>query len=71
VAQGLRRLGFDGKARVYFELNATLDIRRSEACNREVLAPLGAENPAVAVAIGERAFSPPPGFVVSKVRILV
>ncbi len=55
VAQGLRRLGLDGKARVYFELHATLDIRHSEAWNREVLAPLVAENPEVAVAIAEGA----------------
>jgi hypothetical protein len=55
VAQGLRRLGLDGKARVYFELHSTLDIRHSEAWNREVLAPLVAANPEVAVAIAEGA----------------
>jgi hypothetical protein len=55
VAQGLRRLGLDGKARLYFELHSTLDVRHSEAWNREVLAPLVAENPEVAVAIAEGA----------------
>jgi hypothetical protein len=55
VARGLRRLGLDGKARVYFELHSTLDVRHSEAWNREVLAPLVAENPEVAVAIAEGA----------------
>jgi hypothetical protein len=55
VAQGLRRLGFDGKARVYFELHSTLDVRHSEAWNREVLAPLVAANHEVAVAIAEGA----------------
>jgi hypothetical protein len=55
VAQGLRRLGLEGKARVYFELHSTLDIRHSEAWNREVLAPLVARNPEVAVAIAEGA----------------
>jgi hypothetical protein len=37
VAAALRRLGMDGKARVYFELHATLDIRHSAAWNREVI----------------------------------
>jgi hypothetical protein len=55
VAQGLRRGGLDGKARVYFELHATLDVRHSQAWNREVLAPLVAADPEVAVAIAEGA----------------
>ena len=55
VAQGLRRLGLGGKARVYFELHSTLDVRHSEDWNREVLAPLVAENPDVGVAIAEGA----------------
>jgi hypothetical protein len=55
VAQALRRLGIGGKERVYFELHSTLDVRHSEAWNREVLAPLVAENPNVAVAIAEGA----------------
>jgi hypothetical protein len=55
VAQALRRLGLDGKARVYFELHATLDIRHSEAWNREIIHPLVAENPATARPIAEGA----------------
>ena len=55
VAQGLRRLGLDGKARVYFELHATLDVRHSEAWNAEVLRPLVAASPAAAIHIAEGA----------------
>ncbi len=55
VSQGLRRIGLCGKARIYFELHSTLDIRHSEAWNREVLAPLVAENPDAAIAIAEGA----------------
>ena len=55
VAQGLRRLGLNGKARVYFELHSTLDIRHSEAWNAEILAPLVAADPMVAPAIAEGA----------------
>ena len=40
VATGLRRLGLSGKARVYFELHSTLDIRHSGAWNCEILWPL-------------------------------
>jgi hypothetical protein len=40
VSRALRRLGMDGKARMYFELHATLDVRHSAAWNREVLHPL-------------------------------
>jgi hypothetical protein len=55
VAEAVRRLGLDGKSRVYFELHATLDIRHSEAWNREVLRPLVAENPETARPIAEGA----------------
>jgi hypothetical protein len=55
VAQALRRLGMDGKARVYFELHATLDIRHSEAWNREVIGPLVARDPRTARPIAEGA----------------
>jgi hypothetical protein len=55
VARGLRRLGLDGKSRVYFELHATLDIRHSEAWNNEVLRPLVAACPAAAIHIAEGA----------------
>ncbi len=55
VAEALRRLGLDGKSRVYFELHATLDVRHSEAWNREILHPLVAENPDTARPIAEGA----------------
>ncbi len=55
VARALRRLGIDGKARVYFELHATLDVRHSEAWNREVIHSLVAENADTAQAIAEGA----------------
>jgi hypothetical protein len=55
VADGLKRLGFDGKARRYFELHAVLDVRHSEDWNEKVLRPLVAEEPKRATAIAEGA----------------
>jgi heme oxygenase-like protein len=55
VNRGLKRLGFGGEVRRYFALHATLDVKHSEAWNREVLRPLVAENPGVAPAIAEGA----------------
>ncbi len=55
VSQALRRLGLDGKARVYFELHATLDIRHSESWNREIIQPLVAASPETARPIAEGA----------------
>jgi heme oxygenase-like protein len=55
VNRGLKRLGFGGDARRYFALHATLDVKHSEAWNREVLRPLVAENPDVAPALAEGA----------------
>jgi hypothetical protein len=55
VNRGLKRLGFGGQARRYFALHATLDIKHSEAWNREVLRPLVAETPEVATALAEGA----------------
>jgi hypothetical protein len=55
VAQGLKRLRLDAGARRYYSLHATLDIRHSEAWNREVIAPLVEEMPRVAHAIAEGA----------------
>ena len=55
VNRGLKRLGFGGEVRRYFALHATLDVKHSEAWNREVLRPLVAENPRVATAIAEGA----------------
>lgn len=55
VAEGLRRLGVDGKARVYFELHATLDVKHSAAWNEEAIMPAVAEDPRRARAIAEGA----------------
>jgi hypothetical protein len=55
VARALRRLGIDGKARVYFELHATLDVRHSEAWNKEVIHSLVLDNSHAARAIAEGA----------------
>lgn len=55
VAQGLKRLRIDAGARRYYSLHATLDIRHSEAWNREIIAPLIEETPGLAQAIAEGA----------------
>lgn len=55
VAKGLRRLGLTGRERHYFELHAVLDVKHSEAWNREALRPLIAEDPSRARAIAEGA----------------
>lgn len=55
VSQGLNRLGVPRKQSHYFALHAVLDVKHSEAWNREVLLPLVAEDPARAKAIGEGA----------------
>ena len=55
VNAGLRRLGVPGEARRYFALHATLDVKHSEAWNREVLAPLVEQYPASAPLIAEGA----------------
>ena len=55
TAAGLRRLGVSGKARHYFDLHAVLDVKHSEAWNREAIAPLVAEDPRRATAIAEGA----------------
>ena len=55
TAAGLKRLGFTGRERHYFDLHAVLDVRHSEEWNKEVLAPLVAEDPARAGAIAEGA----------------
>jgi hypothetical protein len=55
VARGLRRLGLSGRERHYFELHAVLDVKHSEAWNREALRPLVAEDPRRALAIAEGA----------------
>jgi hypothetical protein len=55
VNEGLRRLGISAPARSYFQLHAGLDIKHSEAWNREVIRPLVAANPEVARPIAEGA----------------
>jgi heme oxygenase-like protein len=55
VDLGLRRLGIPAKRRHYFAVHAVLDVKHSEAWNREVLRPLVAEDPRRAQAIGEGA----------------
>jgi hypothetical protein len=55
TAAGLRRLGFGGKERRYFDLHAVLDVKHSEDWNREALRPLVEEDPRRATAIAEGA----------------
>jgi hypothetical protein len=55
VNEGLRRLGVPAKRRHYFAVHAILDVKHSEAWNREVLRPLVEEDPRRARAIGEGA----------------
>jgi hypothetical protein len=55
VAIGLKRLGVPPKARSYFDLHATLDIKHSISWNREVIGPAVAEDPRRARAIAEGA----------------
>ncbi len=55
VNAGLKRLGIGGAARRYYALHATLDVRHSQAWNREALFPLIEANPEVAPLIAEGA----------------
>jgi hypothetical protein len=55
TAAGLRRLGFSAAERRYFDLHAVLDVKHSEAWNREALRPLVEEDPRRATAIAEGA----------------
>jgi hypothetical protein len=55
VDRGLARLGMPKAARRYFTLHATLDLKHSEAWNREILVNLVAEEPRAASAIAEGA----------------
>ncbi|HYP88062.1 MAG TPA: iron-containing redox enzyme family protein [Polyangiaceae bacterium] len=55
VNAGLKRLHFDGVARRYYALHATLDVRHSQTWNREVLAPLVKAEPRVAPLLAEGA----------------
>jgi len=55
TAAGLRRLGFSPEERRYFDLHAVLDVKHSEAWNREALRPLVEEDGRRAAAIAEGA----------------
>jgi hypothetical protein len=55
TAAGLERIGLSGKERRYFTLHAVLDVKHSEAWNREALRPLVEEDPRRATAIAEGA----------------
>jgi hypothetical protein len=55
TAAGLRRLGFSPAERRYFDLHAVLDVKHSEAWNREALRPLVEEDPRRAAAMAEGA----------------
>ncbi len=52
---GLRRLGFSGAERRYFDLHAVLDIKHSEDWNRDALTPLVSQDSRRATAIAEGA----------------
>jgi Iron-containing redox enzyme len=45
TAAGLKRLGFTGRERHYFDLHAVLDVKHSEEWNKEVIRPLIEEDP--------------------------
>lgn len=55
VDQGLKRLGITPQGRRYFTLHAGLDIRHSEAWNREAILPIVSKFPDAAIAIAEGA----------------
>jgi hypothetical protein len=55
TAAALKRIGLSGKERRYFTLHAMLDVKHSEAWNREALGPLVAEDPRRATAMAEGA----------------
>jgi hypothetical protein len=55
VNEGLQRLGFGMPVRRYYALHSTLDVKHSEAWNKEVLRPLVAADPRVARPIAEGA----------------
>lgn len=55
VNAGLRRLGVSAEGRRYFQLHAGLDVRHSEAWNREAIRPLVSADPGLAKPIAEGA----------------
>ena len=55
VNAALKRLNFDGGARRYYALHATLDVRHSQTWIREVLMPLVESDPRIAPLLAEGA----------------
>lgn len=55
VAKGLRRIGLSDRERRYFDLHAVLDIKHSEAWNKEAIRPALEEDGRRAVAMAEGA----------------
>jgi len=55
VERGLARLGVEPRARQYYKIHATLDVKHSTAWNREVIHSLVAAHPTVAAPIAEGA----------------
>ena len=55
IGRGLKRLGVPTGDRHYFDLHAILDIKHSEAWNKEAIRPLVADNAATAHPIAEGA----------------
>lgn len=55
VVEGLKRVGYSLDAYRYFALHAVLDVKHSEAWNREVLMPMVKADPANAFALAEGA----------------
>lgn len=55
VNEGLKRLNVDFETRKYFQLHSTLDIKHSEAWNKEVIYSLVKSNPLTALPIAEGA----------------
>lgn len=55
TAAGLRRIGLSDRERRYFDLHAVLDVKHSEAWNREAIRPAVEEDPARARAMAEGA----------------
>ena len=55
VADGLERLGFNGKERRYFSVHAVLDIKHSIEWNKEAIRPAVEEDPKRTTAMAEGA----------------
>lgn len=55
VTNGLKRLGVGAEDRHYFSLHSVLDVKHSEAWNKEAIGPLVEDCPAIATAIAEGA----------------